>query len=360
MTPSAQIRIAVVGLEFGSSFLPGFLAHPRVEAVGICDINESTLNRVGDRYGIARRHKALDDLIAGNDYHAIALFTPIPQHARQAIAVLEGGKHCASAVPMATTVDDCRAIVKAQQRSGRNYMMMETSVANDEYFLLAGMHERGEFGRLQFMRGRFYHNLENHPRYWWGLPPMHYITHPLSPILALADSRVSRVCCFGTGEMRQELQEVYDNPYPIETAIFQLESGIAVEITSITYHTAVQPMETFDVYGERRSFKWRMLYEDQHALIELLPVIRGGGKTGPRVVMRLQAPPARDRLPEALRQAGATTPHAHLAHEFIMSIVESRPPRVDAVTAANWTVPGLVAHASAMAGGQQMDVPMFE
>jgi hypothetical protein len=118
-------------------------------------------------------------------------------------------------------------------------------------------------------------------------------------------------------------------------------------------------METFDIYGELQSFKWRMLYEDQHALIKLLPIIPDGGKTGPRVVMRLQVPSARDRLPEALRHAGATSPHAHLAHEFVMSIVEARTPRVDAITAANWTVPGLVAHEAAMAGGEMVDVPAF-
>jgi len=49
-----------------------------------------------------------------------------------------------------------------------------------------------------------------------------------------------------------------------------------------------------------------------------------------------------------------------LAHEFVMSIVEGRRPRIDAVTAANWTAPGICAHESALRGGQAIEVPAFD
>jgi hypothetical protein len=43
----------------------------------------------------------------------------------------------------------------------------------------------------------------------------------------------------------------------------------------------------------------------------------------------------------------------------VRSIVEARPSRIDAVTGANWTAAGICAHASAMRGGQTVDVPSF-
>ena len=52
--------------------------------------------------------------------------------------------------------------------------------------------------------------------------------------------------------------------------------------------------------------------------------------------------------------------HPHLVHEFVRSIVEGRKPAIDAVTAANWTAPGICAHESAMRGGAEVEVPSFE
>jgi hypothetical protein len=52
--------------------------------------------------------------------------------------------------------------------------------------------------------------------------------------------------------------------------------------------------------------------------------------------------------------------HPHLVHEFVRSVVEQRPPSIDAVTAANWTAAGICAHQSAMLGGDAVDVPAFD
>ncbi|HQY24340.1 MAG TPA: hypothetical protein PLL45_05650, partial [Thermoflexales bacterium] len=51
--------------------------------------------------------------------------------------------------------------------------------------------------------------------------------------------------------------------------------------------------------------------------------------------------------------------HPHLVHEFVRSIVERRQPRIDAVTAANWTIAGLCAHESALAGGREVVIPDY-
>ncbi len=45
--------------------------------------------------------------------------------------------------------------------------------------------------------------------------------------------------------------------------------------------------------------------------------------------------------------------------EFVLSIVNGRKPRIDAVTAADWTAPGICAHQSAMKGGEAVSIPSF-
>jgi hypothetical protein len=51
--------------------------------------------------------------------------------------------------------------------------------------------------------------------------------------------------------------------------------------------------------------------------------------------------------------------HPHLAHEFIMSIVEARAPFPDVYTSANWTCAGLCAHQSALKNGEHVRIPQF-
>lgn len=356
----AGLRVAVVGLEFGGGFVGPFAAHPDVAAVGVCDVNPATLARVADRWGLQRRHADWRETL-GREYDAVALFTPIPQHAEQVLAVLDAGQHCACAVPMATTLEDLRAIVAAQRRSGRVYMMMETSLYSAEFLFVEQLVRDGDLGRLQLLQGRFHMNLENHPAYWHGLPPMHYSTHPVSPMLALAGTRAEAVSCVGSGTMREELHVPYGNPFPVETAHLKLfDSDVAVQVTSIHYETALQMKESFDVYGNRQSFTWKTFWDDRHALIRLHPHVEGGPKHAPMTVFRMEVPGTSDRLPAPLRAFGPNVPQAHLVHEFVRSIVEQRRPRIDAVTAANWTAPGLCAHRSAMEGGRLVAVPAFD
>ena len=51
--------------------------------------------------------------------------------------------------------------------------------------------------------------------------------------------------------------------------------------------------------------------------------------------------------------------HPHLANEFIMSLVENRDPFPNAAQSANWTSVGILAHESALDGGQIIRVPDF-
>ncbi len=373
---NGKIGVAVVGLGFGAEFVPIYLDHPSVGAVAICDTDERRLNTTGDRFGLARRLADLDEVIASDDIDAVHLVTGIPDHASQAVRVLRAGKHCACTVPMATSLDDLKAVVIAQRESGRNYMMMETAVYTRQFLYARSLRDAGAFGRLQFLRGAHYQDMECWPPYWAGLPPMWYATHAVAPLLAIADARAVRVHCFGSGEMREELRQQYANPWPVETAIFQLDCpSLSAEVTRTLFHCARHYMESFTIYGENACYEWQM--EDQPpVLFRQGPVQPGRTRSSESEV---PVPPDRaDLLPPAVGRytrrfvygeegrhlsfeqgGGHHGSHPHLVHEFVSSIVEARPSGIDAVTAANWTAAGICAHESAMRGGAAVEVPEF-
>ena len=46
-------------------------------------------------------------------------------------------------------------------------------------------------------------------------------------------------------------------------------------------------------------------------------------------------------------------------NEFVASILQDRKPMVDVATALNLTVPGIVAHQSALKNGESLKIPQF-
>ena len=373
---ASPLRVAVVGLGFGAEFVPIYLDHPDVQSVAICDADPARLDRVAGRFPVKQRFLSLDEVLASDEIDAVHLVSGIPDHARQALAVLEAGKHCACTVPMATSIADLRAIVAAQKASGRNYMMMETAVYTRQFLYARDLLAGGAFGRIQFLRGAHYQDMERWPPYWNGLPPMWYATHAVSPLLALADTRAVKVHCFGSGVMREELRQPYGNPYPIETAIYQLETpGLAAEVTRTLFHCARPYMESFVVYGENAVYEWQM-EDEPPMLFGMSPVVPGEKRS--QTIAQPQAPDRADLLPPAIGRytqrfvygqdeqhlsfeqgGGHHGSHPHLVHEFARSIIEQRRPLIDAVTAAHWTAAGICAHESALQGGAEVEVPSF-
>ena len=385
MSASAGLTVAVVGLGFGEDFLPIYLSHPDVASVVVAEPDDERRARVGDRYGIERRYASLEQLLEADDVDAVHLATPVAFHARQSLAVLASGRHCACAVPMATTLEDLQAVVDAQQRSGKNYMMMETSVYGREYLTVRDLYRAGRLGNLTFYRGFHIQNLDGFPSYWLGYPPMLYLTHALSPVLALLGTEVAAVTCRGSGQLTPERRGDYDNKFPVEVGLFELRgTDIIAEVTVSFFQLARSYIEGFSIYGDAMSIEWPELEGGPLRGFELLSVVeRPEGHGGASSIHRLgreSTVPASghaDLLPHEIGRFVKDTEwelpgvgpvkvvahhggsHAHLVHEFVSSIVEERPPAIDVNVAARWTVPGIVAHESATEGGAKKSVGVF-
>lgn len=363
-----KIRVALAGLGFGAEFIPIYQAHPDAELVAVCQRTESALRSTADQFGIPGRYTSFDAMLANPDIDAVHINTPIPDHAAQSIAALRAGKHVACTVPMATTVEECRTIVRAAQESGRNYMMMETVVYSREFLYAKQLVEDGTIGRIQFMRGAHHQEMAGWPGYWEGLPPMHYATHAVSPILALTGTLADSVVCQGSGRISGELAAKYGSPFAVESALLSLrDSPVAAEVARSLFETAREYVESFTVFGEKATFEWEQTQGSGH-------VLHVG--EAPRPV---EIPDFAHLLPTEIASftthgvydadsnqhlsftqgAGHGGSHPHLAHEFLRSIVEERPSAIDAPTAANWTSVGICAHESAMAGGDRVQIPDF-
>src|SRR6187200_2236238 len=241
-----KINIAIVGLGFGAEFIPIYQRHPNANMYAICQRTEKKLHAIGDAFGIEKRYTDLKDMLKDPTIDAVHINSPIPDHGPQSIAALKAGKHVACTVPMATTKDQIKEIVELQRKVGKVYMMMETVVYAREYLFARDLSDKGELGRIQFLRGSHQQDMDGWPDYWPGLPPMWYATHCVSPCLALLSkpgkpALAESVVCHGSGRIREELIPKYGSPFAIETATFSIKgTDVAAEVTRSLFDTARQ------------------------------------------------------------------------------------------------------------------------
>ena len=347
-----KVNIAVVGLGFGGAFTEIYRAHPAVGRLAVCDIRKELCIRARERIPQLEIFDSLEQILADPGIDAVHLATPIPMHGEQTLRILESGKHCAAAVPMSVNRSEAEKIAAAAKRKGKIYMLMETSVYTAHFMFAQDLLLSGELGRIQFLRGAHYQDMENWPSYWNGLPPMWYGTHAAAPLLLLANSPPVRVFCVGSGYMDASLARQYGNPYPVECAIAEFENGLKAEITRSLFETARQYSESFNIYGSRACFEWEQLEGEK-------PVLFRYAKGNPSGLgrdtswERLTLPTYAERLPSSVRSfigGGHDGSHPFLVHEFLSAIVSGVPPRENEDFALCLTKLLLAAHESAMNG----------
>jgi hypothetical protein len=126
------------------------------------------------------------------------------------------------------------------------------------------------------------------------------------------------------------------------------------------------------VYGSLKSFEWPLV-EGEH------PVIHTAKRPEPEIPAKVTVPDFAHLLPAPIRRfttkgvydtggnehlsftqgGGHGGSHPHLAHEFISALIEKRDPFPNALESANWTCTGILAHESALRGGEVMKLPAF-
>ena len=362
-----KINVAIVGLGFGKEFIPIFQRHPNTNMYAICQRTKEKLDEVGDQFGVEKRYTSFEELIRDPQVDVVHINSPIHLHAPQSIAALKAGKHVASTVPAATSIEECWGIVKAAEASGKNYMMMETAIYTREFLFIRELRDTGKLGRIQFMRGCHQQEMAGWPGYWEGLPPMHYATHAVSPCLALVKGEAEYVSCFGSGQIAPNLVDKYGSPFAVESALFKVRGQqLSFEVTRSLFETARQYIESFDVYGDKTAFEWQLIEGEE-------PVIHVGEQP-----QRVPVPDYARLLPEPIQRfttkgvydaehahlsfiqgGGHGGSHPHLVHEFVSSVIEGRPSFPDVYQSVNWTCAGICAHESAMRGGEMVRLPNF-
>jgi predicted dehydrogenase len=162
------LNVAVIGLGFGTQFLPIYQRHPNTSMYAICRRSKESLDAIDDTFGVEKRYTRFQGVLSDPAVDFVHINTPLGTHGALAIAALKAGKHVMCTVPMALSVEECEEIVRLVRVTGLKYMMAETVLYPREYLFIRQLYEQGKLGHLQFLQESHHQDMDGWPDEWPG------------------------------------------------------------------------------------------------------------------------------------------------------------------------------------------------
>ena len=198
------LRIGIVGTGGrGTGLLRDLLKIDSVEIPAVCDVKEDRTARAQELVvkagkqkpeAYTRGEKDFLRLCDRNDLDLVLTATPWRWHTPVSVAAMKAGKHAATEVPAAQTVEECWELVETAEATGKHCAMLENDCYYRATLFVLNMIRAGVLGEILYAEGGYMHDLRSvkfntvsngEP---WRLEPSVkrngnlYPTHPLGPI----------------------------------------------------------------------------------------------------------------------------------------------------------------------------------
>ena len=201
-----ELRVGVIGAGYwGPNLVRNFSEAPGADVVAVADLDPERLGALHKRFPAIRTTTDHQALLDDGSIDAICVATPISTHRALAEAAFAAGKHVFVEKPLAGTVGDAEAIVRAAEGAGRTLMVGHTFVYNPAVTTVRAILERGELGKVQYVDSQRV-NLGLHQfdfNVLWDLGP-----HDVSIVLYWLGEEPEWVQCVGSGFVQAGLEDV--------------------------------------------------------------------------------------------------------------------------------------------------------
>ncbi|WP_164821556.1 Gfo/Idh/MocA family protein [Paenibacillus koleovorans] len=389
-------RLGVVGAgQFSRCFIPLFQAHPYVTEVVLAETVTERRDKFAKAFRLSEVYDSFEALLK-SDVDAVALFTQRHLHGPQTIQALQAGKHVYSAVPAAQSLEEIGGIVEEVRRSGLIYMTGETSYYYPSTVLCRNRFKAGQFGQFVYGEAQYMHDML-HGFYeafkysgaddWKkvaGIPPMYYPTHTVSMILSVTGAKATNVSALGFVDRHEdgifrEGANLWDNKFSNQSALVRTSDGGMMRInefrrvgwggTNSVYMSMYGTSGSFEEHAGGAawsSLEWGAVEDLTNDLSCKEETVRldetdlhGALKhdfnaTLAKVHHGFRLPPAFKGLPN-----GHLGSHQFLVDDFCKSVQTGKLPPNHIWRAADYLVPGLIAHESSKRDGEMLPIPDF-
>ncbi|MGD9525027.1 MAG: Gfo/Idh/MocA family protein, partial [Gemmatimonadales bacterium] len=385
------VRLAIVGTGLrGRSVLNEWLAVDGVRITALCDIVPEKAARAAKMVTDAGQpmpalytdgERDFERLVARDDIDIVYTATPWEWHVPVCLAAMTHGKHAATEVPAASTIEDCWALVRTSEATRRHCLMMENCCYNFNEMLVDAMVKAGAFGDVLYAEAAYIHDLrellfEDRDEGLWRRRPHterrgnFYPTHGLGPVAWYLDihkgDRFDYLVSMSTPERGltawREDHVPADSPKWQETYIAgDLNSSLVKTVrgkTILLQHNVTLPTPYSRLNAVRGT---RGAFEDYppRLFLEGQP---GGHAWRPLddEVKARYTHPLWQRIGEIARQKGGHGGMDYImAYRLIETMREGLPPDFDVYDAAAWSAPWPLSEASLALSSAPVRFPDF-
>jgi predicted dehydrogenase len=385
------VRVALIGVgQRGMGALKRLILIDGVEVTAVCDVRPERLALADSVLADSRHRPAMmggDEgwkraCDAGN-VDLVYICTPWPLHAPVACRAMEQGKHAATEIPAAISVEQCWELVETSERTRQHCVMLE-NVCYDEFELLTlNLARAGFFGEVVHCEGAYIHDIvHSHmfskDRYagMWRLRQNQrhgnlYPTHGLGPVSQLLNinrgDRFDRMVSMSTadfqlGRMADALaaEDAFYRPFAnkryrgnMNTSLIGTESGKTIvlqhDVTTPRPYSRIHLVSGTDGFAQKYPEPARLARGDRWLDADA------------------QRELAEKHRPEILRRMGAVarTVEGHGGMDMLMDwrlidcLRNGLPLDSEVYDAAAWSVIGPLSERSVAAGSQPLEVPDF-
>jgi len=361
-----KLKIGLVGVRRGASYIHGFQAVTDCEIAAVCDVVTERAAEAASTLGVANYFDDYEKMLDSGVVNAVVLGTPQNLHAPQAVQALKRDIHVISEVPAATDLMQCCELVDAARASKATYMLAENYNYTKTSVLVRAMADAGVFGDMYFAEGEYVHELKElneitpwRRRWQTGRNGNTYPTHSLGPVLQWMKQRIVSVCCLGSGH---HYRDPRGDEYQLEDTTLMLcktDVGSLIKVRLDMLSDRPHNMNFHSLQGTNAAYEYS----------------RGMGDV-PKIWIKDRSPNAHDWQPlmdyadefmpehwknppaEAL-SAGHGGGDYWQAYDFAKAVIQGTTPDMDLYYGLDITVPGLISEQSIALNGAPVRVPDF-
>lgn len=167
--PIEQVRVGFVGVGGqGSGHLGSYLSIDGVQIKAICDIVPAHVARAQDAVvkagqpkpaGYANGPTDFQRMCETEDLDLVMTATPWEWHVPVCESAMKNGKHVATEVPAAMTLDDCWKLVEIAEKTGKHCQMMENCCYDRIELMMLNIVRKGLLGEIEHAEAGYLHDL---------------------------------------------------------------------------------------------------------------------------------------------------------------------------------------------------------
>ncbi|GAA0286016.1 putative dehydrogenase [Gracilibacillus halotolerans] len=259
-----MLRVAIIGTgAICPAHIQGYLQFTeKCKIVALCDLYPEKAKQINEEYKIgAAVYNDYKEMLKNEQLDLVSVCTPPYTHAEITIASLDSGKHVLVEKPMASSLEECDAMLEAAARNNKKLSVVAQNRFTTPMMRLKHVLDSGLAGEIvhtqvdsHWWRGHNYYDL------WWrgtwekegGGCTLNHAVHHID-IFQWMNGIPSEITAITTNTSHTNA-EVED----LSIAIGKYENGSLAQITSSVVHHGEEQQLIFQGKKARVSVPWRV------------------------------------------------------------------------------------------------------